>query len=61
MAHGTVTGRASGGCMHEELVMAEGILCTMDDELSTHGRPMVSGSGTVVSGGRTSGLVFLVV
>lgn len=40
MAHGTVTGRASGGCMHEELVMAEGILCTMDDELSTHGRPM---------------------
>lgn len=48
MAHGTVMGRASGGCMHEELVMAEGILCTMDGELSMHGRPTVSGSGTVV-------------
>lgn len=45
MAHGTVMGRASGGCMHEELVMAEGILCTMDGELSMHGRPTPTNTG----------------
>jgi len=55
-----VTDGASGGHRHEELVMAEGILCTMNDGASSYGRSMMSYSGTVVSGGQAPGLSFSV-
>jgi len=55
-----VTDGASGGCRHEELVTAEGILCIANDGASSHGGSTVSGSGTVVSGGQAPGLYFSV-
>ena len=55
-----VTDRASGGRRREELVTAEGILCTANDGASSHGGSTVSGSVTVVSGSQALGLSFSV-
>jgi len=55
-----VTDGASGGRRREELVTAEGILCTANDGASNHGGSTVSDSSTVVSSGQAPGLSFLV-